>query len=275
MEFLEIGELSLEACRALLRLAYHGDASITLQLQLQSNPLSLISAREASYISPIELTVSQVHLDTLLSVHVSRWHGVTVTFRNDPIQSLQINTTFDGLPAVQAKIQEEVERRVREALRTELPAAIHEMTKEIFENMRRDSITEGIDQLDQRPTTASAQEGPVRVRCGPRPVPEYEPSQQYAALRRDTFDTLSQHSIRSAFSRFSTLSYSSRNIGKLGSSMGAQPQAIPMAKRMEILRARYSSLSPIDSINGTVVHQAGISKQPSRPSSPNFHSSVD
>lgn len=77
MEFLEIGELNLEACRALLRLAYHGDASITLQLQLQSNPLSLLSAREASYVSPIEITVSQLHLDTL-SVHVSRWHGATL-----------------------------------------------------------------------------------------------------------------------------------------------------------------------------------------------------
>lgn len=101
-------------------------------------------------------------------------------------------------------IQEEVERRVREALRTELPAAIHEMTGKIFEDLRRDSITEGIDQLDQRRSSmpSGGQEGPIRVRCGTQTD---SPQRVRSNSKRSSsaFRTAPQpHSIRSTFSRF-------------------------------------------------------------------------
>lgn len=283
LEFLEISELTLETARTTLRLAYDGDARMTIQLQVQANPLHILTGQDDlvpgrvvaagdSFIVPMELTISKLRLNTIIVLNVNRLHGVTVTFRNDPLESMEVSSSFDGI--AKGFIQEELEKRVREALRTSVPQVIHEQTKKMFEEARRSSISEPVPPVGtSRRRSSATSNGPIRIRTGPRPssptpAPLHSIPESPHSAASDLLETTSQFSCTSRISTTSSR-FPSMVRSRYGSVAGHHQ--IPMAKRLEILRSQHSSLSPIGLYQGSVVHKVSmitLSEPPSLSDSP-------
>jgi distribution and morphology protein 34 len=62
----------------------------------------------------------------------SRQKGLTLVFRNDPLESLKVSSTFDSIPFVRDHLQKEIEGQLRILLMDELPAIIHRLSLRLW-----------------------------------------------------------------------------------------------------------------------------------------------
>lgn len=62
----------------------------------------------------------------------SRQKGLTLVFRNDPLESLKVSSTFDSIPFVRDYLQTEIEGQLRTLLMDELPAIIHRLSLRLW-----------------------------------------------------------------------------------------------------------------------------------------------
>ena len=58
--------------------------------------------------------------------------GITLVFRNDPLESLKVSSTFDAIPFVRDYLQREIESQLRTLLMDELPLIIHRLSLQFF-----------------------------------------------------------------------------------------------------------------------------------------------
>jgi distribution and morphology protein 34 len=57
---------------------------------------------------------------------------LTLVFRNDPLESLKVSSTFDSIPFVRDHLQKEIEGQLRILLMDELPAIIHRLSLRLW-----------------------------------------------------------------------------------------------------------------------------------------------
>ena len=138
LQLLEIGELDKERFRGVFKLTYGGDAFIVMRTQVQANPLhpgdthdQLVVAEAPpfaakEFVLPLELRISQLKLHGIVVLVVSKVRGVTLSFKNDPLESVIVSSTFDGLPKVEQFLQGEIEKQLREVFREDLPRLVHD-----------------------------------------------------------------------------------------------------------------------------------------------------
>ncbi|GAA5919145.1 hypothetical protein JCM1841_005653 [Sporobolomyces salmonicolor] len=141
LEILEIGDLSTDRFRGIFRLTYSGDAYIVLQTKVQANPLNVprpsldilgsprILFAAAPLVVPMTLRLSDLSLRAIVVLVVSRQKGITLVFKNDPLESVQVSSSFDGVESVAGFIQREIEAQLREAFRNDLPSVIHRLSQ--------------------------------------------------------------------------------------------------------------------------------------------------
>ncbi|GAA5880238.1 hypothetical protein JCM8547_004785 [Rhodosporidiobolus lusitaniae] len=141
LEILEIGDLSTDRFRGIFRLTYSGDAHIVLQTKVQANPLNVprpsldilgsprILFAAAPLVVPMTLRLSDLSLRAIVVLVVSRQKGITLVFKNDPLESVQVSSSFDGVESVAGFIQREIENQLREAFRSDLPSVIHRLSQ--------------------------------------------------------------------------------------------------------------------------------------------------
>ncbi|POW05489.1 hypothetical protein PSHT_10804 [Puccinia striiformis] len=149
LEILEIGDLGRDRFRGIFRMTYAGDASIRLQTKVQVNPLQHRAPTATSdilttppilfastpLIVPMTLSLSSLKLRAIVVLVISRLEGVTLVFKNDPLESVQVSSTFDSLAAIQTFLQSEIERQLRDLFRTELPSIIHQLSRRWLEEI--------------------------------------------------------------------------------------------------------------------------------------------
>ncbi|KAI3637187.1 hypothetical protein MIR68_004893 [Amoeboaphelidium protococcarum] len=139
-EIIEISSLELQRIKGILKVSYSGDAFIQIKAKVQINPLSrlhhqqqhslLRTGARAAYkplVLPLALTISQLELDAIMSVAYSKQNGLTVNFKNDPLQGLKITSTFDEL-GVNELITKEITERIRSTLCDVLPVVLHQLS---------------------------------------------------------------------------------------------------------------------------------------------------
>ncbi|GAA6002504.1 ERMES complex subunit MDM34 [Rhodotorula paludigena] len=141
LEILEIGDLSTDRFRGIFRLTYSGDAYIVLQTKVQANPLNVprpsvdilgtprILYAAAPLVVPMTLRLSNLSLRAIVVLVVSRQKGITLVFKNDPLESVEVSSSFDGVESVAGFIQREIEAQLREAFRSDLPSVIHRLSQ--------------------------------------------------------------------------------------------------------------------------------------------------
>ena len=110
----------------------------------QANPLNTYLSTKPSFTSPqplaaassltipIQITLSQIKLSAFIILVYSNQKGVTLVFRNDPLESLKVSSTFDAIPFVRDYLQREIERQLRTLLMDELPLIIHRLSLRLF-----------------------------------------------------------------------------------------------------------------------------------------------
>lgn len=107
----------------------------------QANPLNVprptldvlgtprIMYAAAPLVVPMTLQLSSLSLRAIVVLVVSRQKGITLVFKNDPLESVNVSSSFDGVESVAGFIQQEIEGQLREAFRSDLPSIIHRLSQ--------------------------------------------------------------------------------------------------------------------------------------------------
>jgi distribution and morphology protein 34 len=62
----------------------------------------------------------------------SKQKGLTLVFRNDPLESLKVSSTFDSIQFVRDYLQRTIEAKLRDLMMDELPAIIHRLSLQLW-----------------------------------------------------------------------------------------------------------------------------------------------
>lgn len=144
LEILEIGDLAEDRFRGIFKMCYSGDAFLTLRTRVQANPLNTYLDSKPSFTSPqplaaasgltipLSLTLSEIKLSAFIILVFSKQKGLTIVFRNDPLESLKVSSTFDSIPFVRDYLQRTIEGKLRDLMMDELPAIIHRLSLQLW-----------------------------------------------------------------------------------------------------------------------------------------------
>ncbi|KAI8892453.1 hypothetical protein BC833DRAFT_611610 [Globomyces pollinis-pini] len=140
LEILEITELVQDRFKGIFKLVYHGDASIVVQTQVQANPLSTppssvsLKAKKGMLLAhvplivPMEMKISKVRLRGIVVLVVDKEKGITLVFKNDPLERVHVSSTFDNIQMIRIKLQKQIEETLRNLFQSELPQMIHNLS---------------------------------------------------------------------------------------------------------------------------------------------------
>ncbi|KAG2343652.1 hypothetical protein BDR05DRAFT_982784 [Suillus weaverae] len=143
LEIRDIGDLTMDHFRGIFRFTYAGDAHIVLKTKVQANPLNhkqpdihimtgsrgMLAARDPLVV-PMLLRLSHFKLNSYVVLVVSKQKGITLVFKTDPLQNVDINSTFDSIAVIQKFIQREIEGQLRQMFREDLPGIIHRLSQQ-------------------------------------------------------------------------------------------------------------------------------------------------
>ena len=112
--------------------------------QPQANPLNTYLYSKPSFTSPqplaaasgltipLSITLSEIKLSAFIILVFSKQKGLTLVFRNDPLESLKVSSTFDSIQFVRDYLQRTIEQQLRNLMMDELPAIIHRLSLELW-----------------------------------------------------------------------------------------------------------------------------------------------
>lgn len=190
LEILEIGDLSRDRFRGIFRLTYSGDAHLVLSTKVQANPLSkptpssgassgrgLSSGQDeetftpfssagsssrgilfaaAPLIVPMKLRLSHVRLRAIIVLVVSKTKGITLVFKNDPLESVQVSSTFDSVAVIAKYLQQEIEGQLKEVFREDLPGIIHRLSQKWLSGQSKRKTGTDAEQAPEKTERSSA-----------------------------------------------------------------------------------------------------------------------
>ncbi|TDZ29271.1 Mitochondrial distribution and morphology protein 34 [Colletotrichum spinosum] len=144
LEILEIGDIAEDRFRGIFKMCYSGDAFLTLKTRVQANPMNTYSGTKPDFTSPstlsassgltipLSITLSEIKLSAFIILVFSRQKGLTLVFRNDPLESLKVSSTFDSIQFVRDYLQRTIESQLRNLMMEELPAIIHRLSLRLW-----------------------------------------------------------------------------------------------------------------------------------------------
>ncbi|KAF2469310.1 uncharacterized protein BDR25DRAFT_48137 [Lindgomyces ingoldianus] len=154
LEILEIGDLAEDRFRGIFKMSYTGDAFLTLKTKVQANPLNTLLSTKPDFASPqplaaasgltipLQITLSDIRLSGFVILVFSKQKGLTLVFRNDPLESLKVSSTFDSIPFVRDYLQKEIEGQLRVLFMEDLPAIIHRLSLRLWSEEYQELETE-------------------------------------------------------------------------------------------------------------------------------------
>lgn len=87
-------------------------------------------AAKHTLVVPMLLRLSHFRLSSYVVLVVSKQKGITLVFKTDPLQNVDINSTFDSIAVIQSFIQREIEGQLRQMFREDLPGIIHRLSQQ-------------------------------------------------------------------------------------------------------------------------------------------------
>jgi len=140
LEVMEIGDLSEEKFKGIFKITYQGDAFIVIRATVQINPLvvpdspislsygSGIIAADQPLPIPVKLRISNLKLSGIAALGLSN-KGITFCFKNDPLEDINVSSTFDRLPAIKKLIERIIKSQISSFLLEDVPGLIHNFSK--------------------------------------------------------------------------------------------------------------------------------------------------
>ena len=89
-----------------------------------------VLAAKQPLVVPMLLRLSHFRLSSYVVLVVSKQKGITLVFKTDPLQNVDINSTFDSIAVIQKFIQREIEGQLRQMFREDLPGIIHRLSQQ-------------------------------------------------------------------------------------------------------------------------------------------------
>lgn len=80
----------------------------------------------------MSITLSEIKLSAFIILVFSKQKGLTLVFRNDPLESLKVSSTFDSIQFVRDYLQKTIEQQLRNLMMEELPAIIHRLSLQLW-----------------------------------------------------------------------------------------------------------------------------------------------
>lgn len=81
---------------------------------------------------PVTISLSEIKLSAFIILVFSKQKGLTLVFRNDPLESLKVSSTFDSIQFVRDYLQRTIEQQLRNLMMEELPAIIHRLSLQFW-----------------------------------------------------------------------------------------------------------------------------------------------
>jgi distribution and morphology protein 34 len=98
-------------------------------IHLMTGSRGMLAAKQPLVV-PMLLRLSHFKLSSYVVLVVSRQKGITLVFKTDPLQNVDINSTFDSISVIQKFIQREIEGQLRQMFREDLPGIIHRLSQQ-------------------------------------------------------------------------------------------------------------------------------------------------
>ena len=98
-------------------------------IHLMTGTRGMLAAKQALVV-PMLLRLSHFRLSSYVVLVVSKQKGITLVFKTDPLQNVDINSTFDSIAVIQSFIQREIEGQLRQMFREDLPGIIHRLSQQ-------------------------------------------------------------------------------------------------------------------------------------------------
>ncbi|KAJ3114262.1 AdoMet-dependent rRNA methyltransferase spb1 [Phlyctochytrium bullatum] len=133
LEILEIGELAEERFRGIFKLVYSGDAYVVLQTKVQTGFGNPMLAANLPLVVPMRLRISNLKLRGIIVLVVDKVRGITLVFKNDPLEKVDVNSTFDNIPSIRRFLQNQIEGQLRKMFQDDLPLLIHNLSLEFIQ----------------------------------------------------------------------------------------------------------------------------------------------
>lgn len=83
---------------------------------------------------PMLLKISDLNLRGIVVLSISKRHGITLVFKNDPLQSVQVGSSFDTFKIVQDLLQVQIENQIRNLFQEHIPAMVHNFSHLVTKN---------------------------------------------------------------------------------------------------------------------------------------------
>lgn len=87
-----------------------------------------ILAADYPLVVPMLLRISDLKLRGIVVLVVSKTKGITLVFKNDPLENILISSTFDSVTSVRNFLQREIEKQLRNLFQEDLPVMIHNLS---------------------------------------------------------------------------------------------------------------------------------------------------
>jgi distribution and morphology protein 34 len=100
-------------------------------IHLMGGSRGMLAAKQPLVV-PMLLRLSQFRLNSYVVLVVHKQKGITLVFKTDPLQNVDIHSTFDSIAVIQKFIQREIEGQLRQMFREDLPGIIHRLSQQWF-----------------------------------------------------------------------------------------------------------------------------------------------
>ena len=77
---------------------------------------------------PMDLSISELQLRGIIVLVVDQERGITLVFKNDPLESVKVSSSFDQMPNIRRLLQGQIERQLRGLFQEGLPQMIHNLS---------------------------------------------------------------------------------------------------------------------------------------------------
>ena len=144
-EILEIGDLGKDKFRGIFKLKYDGDAHITLSTAIQANLLKIyqdsitqdggdfalpkFGLSSKSFSMPLFVDLRDIRLSGIIVVVFSKSKGLTLVFKNDPLENIKVSSSFDNVRVIERFLQKKIENQIRDLFRDILPSVLHKVSQ--------------------------------------------------------------------------------------------------------------------------------------------------
>ncbi|GMG30442.1 unnamed protein product [Ambrosiozyma monospora] len=206
-EILEIGDLANDKFRGIFKFKYYGDASITVNTKVSASPLknysdtfsdTILDENNVNYKNmsyelndltgfikpefnlsdcdfdiPLNLTLSKFKLSSIIVVVFSKTKGLTLVFKNDPLESIEVSSTFDRIKPIAEFLQKKIEAQISDLFKELLPSILYKFslkyTTQSFDQFHKDLLlNEELDSDEKKRVSLKDidPENPLRISPG-------------------------------------------------------------------------------------------------------------